>query len=125
MKVRFLPAVVFELESAAEDYEEVEPGLGNEFRQEVRSIVAFIERHHRIGPAVNVGTKTALREFVLNRFPYRLIYSIDANAGRQNRYVLLTPLSQANWSMRRGSWAGSLSGIGVRHQLKTRTSRHF
>jgi len=79
MKARFLPAAVLELESAADDYEEAGPGLGSEFRQEVRSIVALIERHHRIGPSVYAGTKTAPREFLLNRFPYRLIYSIDVN----------------------------------------------
>jgi hypothetical protein len=76
MKARFLPAAVLELEFAADDYEEAGPGLGREFRQEVRHIVALIERHHRIGPAVNAGTRTALREFLLNRFPYRLIYSV-------------------------------------------------
>jgi len=79
MKVRFLPAAVLELESTADDYEEARPDLGSEFRREVRSIVALIERHHRIGPSVSSGTKMVLREFLLDRFPYRLIYSIDAN----------------------------------------------
>ena len=78
MKARFLPAAILELESAADDYEEAGPGLGSEFRQEVRSIVALIERHHRIGPSVNAGTKTVLREFLLNKFPYRLVYRVDA-----------------------------------------------
>ena len=79
MTARFLPVAVLELESAADDYEEARPDLGSEFRREVRSIVALIEHHHRIGPSVNSGTKMVLREFLLDRFPYRLIYSIDAN----------------------------------------------
>ena len=98
MKARFLPAAVFELESSAEDYEAAEPGLGSEFRQEVRSIVALIERHHRIGPSVNAGTKTALREFLLDRFPYRLIYSIDAND------IIIVAL--AHQHRRSGYWRG-------------------
>jgi len=98
MKARFLPAAVLELESAADDYEEAGPGLGGEFRQEVRSIVALIERHHRIGPSVNMDTKTALREFLLDRFPYRLIYSIDAND------IVIVAL--AHQHRRSGYWRG-------------------
>ncbi len=79
MKARFLPAATLELNAAADYYEAVGPDLGIEFRQEVRSIVALIARHHRIGLSVNAGTKTVLREFLLDRFPYRLVYSIDAN----------------------------------------------
>ena len=98
MKARFLPAAVIELESSAEDYEEAGPGLGSEFQQEVRSIVTLIERHHRIGPSVNAGTKTALREFLLDRFPYRLIYSVDANE------IVIVAL--AHQHRRSGYWRG-------------------
>jgi hypothetical protein len=100
MKARFLPAAVLELEFAADDYEEVGPGLGSEFRQEVRSIVALIERHQRIGPSVNAGTKTALREFLLGRFPYRLIYSIDVND------IVIVAL--AHQHRRSGYWRGRI-----------------
>jgi toxin ParE2 len=98
MKVRFLPAAVLELEAAADDYEEARPNLGSEFRREVRSIVALIERHHRIGPSVSSGTKTALREFLLDRFPYRLIYGIDAND------IIIVAL--AHQHRRSGYWRG-------------------
>ncbi len=98
MKTRFLPSAVLELESAAGDYEEARPDLGSEFRREVRSIVALIERHHRIGPSVSTDTKTALREFLLDRFPYRLIYSIDAND------IVIVAL--AHQHRRSGYWRG-------------------
>jgi hypothetical protein len=98
MKARFLPAAILELESAADDYEEAAPDLGSEFRQEVRNIVALIERHHRIGPSVNAGTKTALREFLLNRFPYRLVYSINVDD------IIIIAL--AHQHRRSGYWRG-------------------
>jgi plasmid stabilization system protein ParE len=103
MKARFLPAAVLELESAADDYEEAGPGLGSEFRQEVRSMVALIERHHRIGPSVNAGTKTALREFLLDRFPYRLIYSIEEND------IMIVAL--AHQHRRLGYWRGRVEEL--------------
>ena len=78
MKGSFLPAAALELEAAADYYDDIEPGLGREFRCEVRRIVTLISEHQRIGHPVDRGTKTALREFELNRFPYRLIYSIEA-----------------------------------------------
>jgi len=111
MKVRFLPAAVLELEAAADDYEEAGPGLGSEFRQEVRSIIALIERHHRIGPSVNAGTKAVLREFLLNRFPYRLVYSIDADD------IIIVAL--AHQHRRSGYWRGRVEepapAYAIRH----------
>ena len=78
MKGSFLPAAALELESAAVYYDDIEPSLGRDFRSEVRRIVTLILAHQRIGNPVDRGTRTALREFELNRFPYRLIYSIEA-----------------------------------------------
>jgi toxin ParE2 len=78
MKGSFLPAATLELEAAADYNDEIEPDLGREFRCEVRRIVALISEHQRIGHPVDRGTKTTLREFELNRFPYRLIYSLEA-----------------------------------------------
>lgn len=53
-------------------------GLGSEFRSEVHRVVKLLSDHQRVGPIVDAGTKTALRGFNLNRFPYRLVYSIEA-----------------------------------------------
>jgi toxin ParE2 len=80
MKARFLPAAAFELEAAADYYAEVGPGLGRDFRNEIRRLVTLISNHLRVGHVVNAGTKTALREFDLHRFPYRLIYSIEGDS---------------------------------------------
>jgi len=78
MKGIFLPAAALELEAAADYYDDIEPDLGRDFRSEVRRIVTLILEHRRIGQPVDRGTRTALREFELKRFPYRLIYSIEA-----------------------------------------------
>jgi len=72
MKSSFLSAAALELEAAAGYHEDGGPGMGREFRREVRRVVALISEHPYIGHAVNAGTKTALREFNLNRFSYRL-----------------------------------------------------
>jgi toxin ParE2 len=78
MKGSFLPAAALELESAADYYDDIEPSLGRDFRSEVRRIVTLILAHQRIGNPVDRGTRTARCEFELNRFPYRLIYSLEA-----------------------------------------------
>jgi len=109
MKARFLPAAMFDLESAADNYESEGPGLGSEFRQEVRSIVELIERHHRIGPSINAGTKTPLREFLLDRFPYRLIYSIDANR------ILIVAV--AHQHRRLGYWRGRVEDSAAAYKI--------
>ena len=79
MTARFLPAAMLELESASGYYETVSPRLGRAFRQTVRSGIEAIENHHRIGPSVNADTETILRNYFLGRFPYRMIYTIEAN----------------------------------------------
>jgi plasmid stabilization system protein ParE len=78
MKARFLPAAKLEFEIAADTYADIGPDLGRAFHQEVQRIVTLIAEYRRIGHIIESGTKTSLREFNLRRFPYRLIYSIEA-----------------------------------------------
>ena len=78
MKARFLPAATLEFEIAADYYRYVGLDPGRAFRQEVQRIVTLIAENRRIGHIIESGTKTSLREFYLRRFPYRLIYSIEA-----------------------------------------------
>ena len=78
MTVRFLPAVTLELEVAADYYEDLGSSLGSEFRAEVHRVVTLLSDHRRAGHFVDAGTKTVLRELNLYRFPYRLVYSIEA-----------------------------------------------
>jgi len=77
MNARYLPGAEAELDSEIARYERIRSGLGIEFRDEVERIAALIADNVWIGQSVNAGTNTPLRAFVLERFPYRLVYSVD------------------------------------------------
>jgi hypothetical protein len=54
-------------------YEDQLPGLGERFRAEVRHGLARIEAHPAAWP---VG-RGEVRKYLLNRFPYKLLYAIE------------------------------------------------
>lgn len=72
MKVRFLPEARDELKEAARYYNHVRPGLGNELRNEVRSVVNRIQRHPLAWHPLN----DRFRRSHTNRFPYGVIYTV-------------------------------------------------
>jgi plasmid stabilization system protein ParE len=49
-----------------------------EFRQAVRRVVALIIANNRIGKPMAAGRGKGLREFVLDRFPYSVVYRIGS-----------------------------------------------
>ncbi len=78
MKLKFHPEAEVELLEAAAHYEEQVPGLGERLGAEVRRATDLLLRHPEIGPAIDVD----LRKFVLDRFPFTLIYSVSADVLR-------------------------------------------
>ena len=67
-----------ELSEAAVRYSESSPSLGMEFRQAVRRVIAQIIANNRIGKPMTAGRGKGLREFVLDRFPYSVVYRIGS-----------------------------------------------
>jgi plasmid stabilization system protein ParE len=80
MKARLLPSAKRELSNAVNFCEVARPGLGIEFIGEFKKAVETIFENTRIGPVVVETRSGVLQEFILSRFPYRLIYSIETDA---------------------------------------------
>jgi toxin ParE1/3/4 len=78
MKTTFMVEAQRELTEAASRYSESNPSLGMEFRQAVRRVVALIIANSRIGKPMAAGRAKGLREFVLDRFPYSVVYRIGS-----------------------------------------------
>lgn len=73
----FHPAAVEELEHSVKFYEACRTGLGDDFLQEVRTVVARISDHPLIGaPYKDMN----LRHLVLRRFPFVVFYLDQSDA---------------------------------------------
>ena len=72
----FDPLAKREYEDAFEYYEAQEEGLGEKFRSAVWAAIAILERFPEIGEEV----RPRIREILLRRFLYKLIYSVTDDA---------------------------------------------
>ena len=75
MTFRFLPPAVREVREAARYYEEKVPGLGFDFIAEVRAAIRRIVAHPQAWCPLN----DEFRRCRTSRFPYGLIYTIEAD----------------------------------------------
>jgi len=75
MKVRFLAEADAEFRESARYYEDKAQGLGIAFITEVYRATAIVASQPSIGSPVDDD----LRKFVLRRFSYNLIYSIEGD----------------------------------------------
>lgn len=73
MNVRFHEFAEKELDEAFRYYESDYPGRGYRFLEKVREAVARIALMPTAGTEVSPG----YRRIVVNRFPYKLIYSVE------------------------------------------------
>jgi plasmid stabilization system protein ParE len=71
--VDILPQAVEEGRQARAFYLSKSPAVEEAFRQELESAIALIQEHPETWPKYALGT----RRFVLNRFPYSLVYKTD------------------------------------------------
>jgi len=97
MRVEFHPEAELELIEAASYYELQVPGLGGDFEVEVRRATDLLQQYPEIGPQLD----DELRQFVLNRFPYTLIYSVSS--------AVLHILVVGHQSRRPGYWRSRVS----------------
>jgi plasmid stabilization system protein ParE len=75
MKVEFHPAAAEELVETTAFYERRVSGLGMGFILEVERVVDLVQAHPLVGQRI----EEAFRRIVLVRFPYSLIYSVEAD----------------------------------------------
>ena len=73
--VIFQPAAELELQEAYDWFEEREAGLGTEFMRCVDACVQTIRRYPEIFPA----THKHVRQGVLRRFPYSILYFLSGS----------------------------------------------
>ncbi len=78
MRLEFHPEAELELIEAAVHYELQVPGLGERFEAEVRRATDVLLEYPEIGRPANSN----LREFVLRRFPFTLVYSATSDVVR-------------------------------------------
>ena len=78
MRLEFHPEAELELIEAALHYELEVPGLGERFESEVRRAIDLLLDHPQIGQPVDAD----LRQFILPRFPFTLIYSATSDVLR-------------------------------------------
>jgi len=75
MKVVFDKLAQLELDDATEYYEVESPGLGVRFRDEVKRGIRRICEH----PDAWAKEKFDVRRYILHKFPYKVLYSIEDN----------------------------------------------
>ena len=80
MRVDFLREAEIELLEGIINYEETAPGLGLDFKSEVKKAVQYISAFPNAWSPREDGT----RRFLLNRFPYIVVYYIH----KDKAYVL-------------------------------------
>lgn len=75
MQVKFATVAEAELDDATLYYEQAVPGLGEQFRGEVERAARQLGRMPLLWPEV----WPPVRRCLLSRFPYALIYSVEAD----------------------------------------------
>ena len=75
MEIVFDKLAQLELEDASEYYELEVPGLGVQFREEIKRGISRIREY----PDAWAKEKGDVRRYLLYRFPYKILYSIEKN----------------------------------------------
>lgn len=73
IKYRFLTPAEIEMTEASNFYEAASSGLGSEFLDEVQRVIELICERPKLGRLI----ERRLRQVLLHRFPFKLIYSIE------------------------------------------------
>ncbi len=89
---RFLRPAEEEMTEASLFYEAASTGLGTDFLNDVQRTVTSLRQHPDLGHEVDRN----LRRMLLQRFPFSLVYSLEANA------ILIVAV--AHYGRRPGYW---------------------
>ena len=75
MKIVLDQLAQLELDDASEYYEFETPGLGAQFRDEIKHGIRRIREY----PGAWAKEKSDVRRYLLHKFPYKILYSIEEN----------------------------------------------
>lgn len=92
MTLKFHSEARIEFLKASEYYEEQVVGLGDAFIYEVEKVLDVIEQH----PSSGTKITTTERRFLVSRFPYGIVYSVEAD--------LITIFAVMNLRQKPGYW---------------------
>ena len=68
--------------TTSEYYEEQVVGLGDEFIQEVEKVLDVIKQYPSVGTPITSNE----RRFLVSRFPYGIVYSVEDDLRRKPNY---------------------------------------
>ena len=75
MRFEFSPQATAEFEDGEHYYEAQVPGLGNRFRKDIQQALRRLRRWPLAAPV----ERGDIRRLILSRFPYKLLYSVEAD----------------------------------------------
>ncbi|HEX6981616.1 MAG TPA: type II toxin-antitoxin system RelE/ParE family toxin [Balneolaceae bacterium] len=101
MKIKFHSEARKEFFESAEYYEEQVVGLGDNFIDEIEKVLGVIEQQPSSGTKIT-GTE---RRFLVSRFPYGIIYSVDDD--------LITVFAVMNLRRKPGYGNLELKAVGI------------
>ena len=64
-----------ELFEAIDYYNDIEPGLGASFLEEIEAAIVLVEKFPSLGVEIGNG----IRRCLVRRFPYAVLYSVEAD----------------------------------------------
>ena len=96
MKLMLLAAAEQEMMAAADRYEQQTPGLGTEFLHAIAAAFSLLLRQRFLGRVFAGIDLLDVREYVLPRFPYSLVYRVGETG--------LTVVAVSHQHRRRGYW---------------------
>lgn len=96
MIMEFLPEAEQEFREAAQYYEKVAPGIGMTFITKVHTAISFIKQN----PFASEEIDSGIRKKVISRFPYNILYSIEAG--------IIIIIAIAHQKRRPGFWQSRL-----------------
>jgi plasmid stabilization system protein ParE len=73
MKLEILEIARREYDEAKEFYETEQPGLGSQFKEQIRHSLLRIQQYPQAWPP----ERKEIRRYIVHKFPYKILYSVQ------------------------------------------------
>lgn len=74
MKIEILEIARREYDEAKEFYEAEQPGLGSQFKEQIRHSLLRIQQYPQAWPP----ERKEIRRYIVHKYPYKILYSIQS-----------------------------------------------
>jgi len=75
MKIEILEIARREYDEAKDFYETEQPGLGSQFKEQIKHSLLRIQQYPQAWPP----ERKEIRRYIVHKFPYKILYSIQAD----------------------------------------------